>query len=324
MFSQSSMVSIVIPHFNREREIKNSLSAIIRQEYKNWECLIIDDGSKETSQHDLKKFIQKLNTEKIFYHQRPESREKGANACRNLGVELAKGDYIAFLDSDDSWPENYLFEAIKFAERKENFCASYSGAIVTRNNKKKIMPSRMKTQEEGMFDFLLSPGVLAQTSSYFLKQEIARKIKFDEKLQRHQDYDFFIRLGEKHAWVYNPYCITEIDWSSINQRHTDFGSCIEVYKRHENEFKNKKLKEGYLISLMGLALKNNAETNFINFLQHELRKTGYATKPGLVLMINFPTLYKLYVRVRKFFIEPEKQFKKFQKNHASVKRPGLR
>lgn len=294
MFSQTLKVSIVIPHFNRENEIKKALCGIVCQEYKNWECLIIDDGSKETSQQELKKFILKINSDKIFYHQRPNNREKGANACRNLGIELAKGDYIAFLDSDDSWPENYLTEAIKLAEREENFCASYSGAIVTRNNQKKLIPSRMKNEEEGMFDFLLSSGVLAQTSSYFLKREIALKIKFDEKLQRHQDYDFFIRLGEKYSWIYNSNCITEIDWSTINQRHTDFNSCVSVYKQHKNEFKNKNLKSGYLVSQLGMSLREGANCEIINFYRRELREVGYKRKPGLILMVNFPNIFKFY------------------------------
>ena len=297
MGSKKPLISVIIPHFNREEEITVALKGVVDQKYDNWECLIIDDGSHEKSKQKLKSHIRKLHTGKILYYERSKNRKKGANACRNVGMELARGEYVAFLDSDDSWPESYLLEAVKFAESRKIFHASYSGATVLRNNKIGEIKSRPKDDEEGFFDFLLSPGVLAQTSSYFLRRKIALDIKFDEQLKRHQDYDFFIRLGQKYNWNYNPNCSTFINWSTIQTRRVDFESCIVVYNRHKYEFKNKHLKSGYLVSQLGMSLREDAHPKIVQFYSRELNDTGYKKEMGLILLVNFPYVFKFYKKL---------------------------
>jgi len=291
-------VSIVIPHFNREKIITTAIESVSKQVYQNWECIIVDDGSAESSKNFVKTILSEERFKKFFFFERPANRLKGANACRNIGVEKARGSYIALLDSDDSWPENYLTEALKFAESKQDFTASYSGAIVYRNNVKRVIESRAVADGEKLFDFLLSPGVIAQTSSYFLRKDIATRVKFDEELKRHQDYDFFIRLGKQYQWFYNPNSKSIVDWSTINTRRTDFDSYLTVYERHKDEFKaGSNYKKGYLISCMGMALSQNAKSGIIKFYQRELREVGYAKKPGLIFMINFPYIFTYYKRV---------------------------
>ena len=93
------LVSVIIPAYNREFLIGETLESILNQSYTNWECLIIDDGSIDQTRRVVNEYV--LLDNRFQYHLRPKNRKKGANACRNFGFELSKGDYIQWFDSDD-------------------------------------------------------------------------------------------------------------------------------------------------------------------------------------------------------------------------------
>ncbi len=95
------LVSIIIPAYNSEAYISQTIESVMGQTYKNWELLIIDDGSTDKTSEVIKTFLQE---KKIRYIHQSNA---GVSAARNRGIEHAGGDYIAFLDSDDFWlPEN--------------------------------------------------------------------------------------------------------------------------------------------------------------------------------------------------------------------------
>jgi glycosyltransferase involved in cell wall biosynthesis len=104
------LVSIIIPTYNRSELIKDTLDSIITQTHTNWECLIVDDGSTDNSIEVIESYCKKDNRFQLY--KRPESRLKGANACRNHGLDIATGDYIIFFDSDDVFCETALEKRI--------------------------------------------------------------------------------------------------------------------------------------------------------------------------------------------------------------------
>lgn len=93
------LVSIIIPTYNREHLIGETLDSVLEQTFLNWECIVVDDDSNDNTEELVKSYIKKDNRFK-FYH-RPVSRKNGASACRNYGLEKSNGTYIQFLDSDD-------------------------------------------------------------------------------------------------------------------------------------------------------------------------------------------------------------------------------
>ena len=93
------LVSIVIPVYNRAEVIEETLKSVLLQSYKNLECLIVDDGSNDESISIIKEYEKRDNRIKLFH--RPDNRIKGANSCRNIGIENMNGEYVKFLDSDD-------------------------------------------------------------------------------------------------------------------------------------------------------------------------------------------------------------------------------
>ena len=92
------LVSIIIPTYNRTAIIQKTLDSVLRQTYKHWECLVIDDGSTDNT-FELLQGYQKKDSRIRFFKRHREP--KGAPTCRNIGLEHSKGDYIVYLDSDD-------------------------------------------------------------------------------------------------------------------------------------------------------------------------------------------------------------------------------
>lgn len=104
--SHKSLVSIIIPNYNRANLIGETLDSIISQTYSNWECIIVDDGSADNSIEVINSYVKKDSRFKFFL--RPKNHPKGANACRNIGMQKAVGDYIIFFDSDDFMCDNHI------------------------------------------------------------------------------------------------------------------------------------------------------------------------------------------------------------------------
>jgi glycosyltransferase involved in cell wall biosynthesis len=111
------LVSIITPLFNAEKFIAQTLESVLSQTYSNWEHIIVDDASLDTSTELVEQ--QALQDNRIHLIKLPEN--KGAAFCRNHATEIATGDYIAFLDSDDLWHPNKLERQIDFMEK--NDCA---------------------------------------------------------------------------------------------------------------------------------------------------------------------------------------------------------
>lgn len=116
----SSLVSIIMPHFNTVQYIEASILSVVSQTHIEWEILIIDDAS-DLEQYerlvDIASFDDRINLIRL-------DKNSGAAVARNKGIELAKGRYIAFLDSDDVWFPTKLDEQIKFM-RSNDVAFSY-------------------------------------------------------------------------------------------------------------------------------------------------------------------------------------------------------
>ena len=113
---ENPLVSIVTPLFEAENYIAETISSVQNQTYSNWELIIVDDCSKDASVKIVEKFSSQ--DDRIILVKNEVN--KGAAVCRNLATELAKGAYIAFLDSDDLWFPNKLEKQLEFMQ--ENNC----------------------------------------------------------------------------------------------------------------------------------------------------------------------------------------------------------
>ncbi|WP_299548789.1 glycosyltransferase family 2 protein [Seonamhaeicola sp.] len=104
------IVSIITPTYNSEKFIKQTIESIISQSYKNWELIVVDDASFDSTVAIVEEFIVNHSNIKLLQNDKNE----GAAISRNNGIEAAQGDYIAFLDADDLWKSDKLEKQIEF------------------------------------------------------------------------------------------------------------------------------------------------------------------------------------------------------------------
>lgn len=109
------LVSIIIPFYNAEKFLKESIESIFHQTYPHWELFLVDDGSQDNSKNIALDYAQKY-PEKIRYLYHENHQNRGPSASRNLGIKHAQGDYLAFLDSDDTWLPDKLTEQVNILE----------------------------------------------------------------------------------------------------------------------------------------------------------------------------------------------------------------
>lgn len=108
------LISIIIPVFNREELVKDTLDSVLAQTYQAWECIVVDDGSTDDTWQVLEEYSQKDVRIKIFNRNREP---KGAPTCRNIGAELSKGEYLIFWDSDDIMAPWCVEERLSFMNK---------------------------------------------------------------------------------------------------------------------------------------------------------------------------------------------------------------
>ena len=143
---KEELVSIIIPVYNAEKFLDETILTVINQTYKNWELLLINDKSKDNSE----KIYQKYKDDKriIWINQKENG---GAALARNKGIELSKGNYLCFLDADDLWEKTKIEKQLKYM-KKNNYAFSFTGYEFANENgipngKKVFIPEKINYKE---------------------------------------------------------------------------------------------------------------------------------------------------------------------------------
>lgn len=189
-----ALVSIIIPTFNRAYLIGETLNSILSQTYTNWECIIVDDGSTDNTIEVVTDYIKKDN--RFKFYKRPENRVKGANACRNYGFELSKGEYINWFDSDDLMSSNKLKLSLEYLLNQS------ADLLVCNNSDSCIYDDSIinpkKFVSNNFYEEYIIDRISILTGDVLFKRKVVEKYTFDEKLHKAQEYDFFIQLFKQN------------------------------------------------------------------------------------------------------------------------------
>ncbi|QNK78762.1 glycosyltransferase family 2 protein [Winogradskyella sp. PAMC22761] len=185
------LVSIIIPTFNRAHLIGETLDSVLAQTYQNWECIVVDDGSTDHTTDLMQTYCSKDS--RFQYHHRPILRPKGANACRNIGLEKSIGAYIVFFDSDDLMTIDHLEIKMLVIQK---FNLDY---IVTKtqyfnyDNKGLNKYYQFNKYPITAYNYVVQK-INWLTLDVCLKSEIAKHVRFNEKLQSGQEFNYFCKL----------------------------------------------------------------------------------------------------------------------------------
>lgn len=185
------LVSIIIPVYNRVQLIGETLDSILNQTYNNWECIVVDDGSTDDTIRVVKQYSQKDSRIKLY--KRPEKYAKGANACRNFGYEKCLGDYINWFDSDDLMNPSFIQKKIEKLEKEQlDFVISHSVNFDESGQESAIFNKESKGKEINAENFI-GNVINWITMDVMVARESVGDLRFNEKLQSGQEYNFYSR-----------------------------------------------------------------------------------------------------------------------------------
>lgn len=198
------MISIIMPNFNGEKFIRKSIESIINQSMKDFELIIIDDGSTDSSITIIENYLTEDN--KILLIKKENG---GVSSARNIGLKFAKGDYVLFVDSDDEICEGALAKI-------KQYCDLYKPDIIIHptsrifENSNDVVPFNKAIFETDFFidtemqkkqfiypAFINSKYNIGCISSWIINREIIRGLFFDESFIIYEDLKFFFEVSKK-------------------------------------------------------------------------------------------------------------------------------
>src|SRR5450631_1749876 len=186
------LFSIVIPLYNRADSILTTVNSVVSQTVSDFEVIVVDDGSVDNPGP----LIESLGDRRVRYVHQANA---GGGAARNRGIDEARGQYIAFLDSDDIFLPHKL-ERLSAEMPLHHNEVLYSSMRVDRGvGKYWVRPDRSIRAHEDVGEYLFVQNQLIQTSTIVLPSALARKVKFDGSLRKGQDLDFCLRLQNAGA-----------------------------------------------------------------------------------------------------------------------------
>lgn len=181
-------VSVIMPTFNRKEIISKAIDSVLNQYFKNFELIIVDDGSDYASEEFIKE--KYLESDSINYF---KTKHLGVSAARNFGVKKSSGNVIAYLDSDNQWDENYLYTMLSRMESKKEYDCAYCNVKITNQNTGKEYILNQKFDRKKLLE-----SSFIDLNGFIHKKQLYEKLGgFDEDLSRLVDWDLIIRYTEK-------------------------------------------------------------------------------------------------------------------------------
>ena len=209
----SPLVSVIVIFFNAEPFLDEAIHSILEQDYPNWELLLVDDGSSDSSTRIALNLVHHA-PQQVRYLEHPAHANRGMSASRNLGIQHARGEYIAFLDADDVWLPSKLSEQAALLEAHPDVGMTYGHALIWSSWTGKPGDKDSRVNLGIPADTLvLPPNLLPQllrnkaqtpmTSNAMLRRSVIQSVGgFEEEFTSiYEDQVFFSKV-EMHTAVY--------------------------------------------------------------------------------------------------------------------------
>ena len=210
----SELISVILPTYNRAVDLKKAIESVLIQTYKDFELIVVDDGSSD----ETDELLSEIKDQRVFSIKHQIN--KGAAASRNTGIKASKGNYIAFLDSDDTWhPDKLEKQYLLLSKSKSSVggCVTYYDLIYANKIIKRQIPIQEDFYKQSLFGCNLSPG-----STLMFKKKCLEKIGFqNENLKRFEDWEWQIRFSQHYDWVSLPVSLANIKAGHV----ADFETC---------------------------------------------------------------------------------------------------
>ena len=194
-----STISVIIPAYNAERTIQETIKSVQKQTFQDFELIVIDDGSKDKTLD----VIQKIADPRIKCF----SYENGGNSlARNRGISHATGGFVSFIDADDLWTPDKLELQLAALQKHPEASVAYSWTTnFTNGQEESVFPCNPIFFEGNVYDKLLVNNFVANGSNILVRRKAIELVgEFEPTLKRCADWDFYIRLAAKCHFVVVP------------------------------------------------------------------------------------------------------------------------
>ncbi len=182
-------ISIVIPLYNKEHFVAKTIESVIAQTYQDWEAIIINDGSTDNSAAVIQSIIK---DQRIRYY---EQENQGVSATRNKAIRMAKGEFIALLDADDTWFPNYLETMVWLADKYPNYSIFIAG--------QKDRPIKTLPPGVSVIDDYCSYDYVFWAGSMLIRKKVYDDVGFFRVgVNISEDNDMWLRMSCKYKAVY--------------------------------------------------------------------------------------------------------------------------
>ncbi len=202
------LVSIILPTYNRYKYLDRSINSVLNQTYKNWELIIVDDGSDDNSFSFIKNYLNKFSKIRYLFHE-----NRGAAYSMNIGMQNSKGEFITFLGSDDEYLENHLRLRIDYLSQNKSIDLLHSPAKIIGN---KFVKDKYNLSKKIHLDECVLGGTL------FGKTEVFKKLNGFKEVNYSPESEFIERAE-------TDYKIEKLDYRTyIYHRDTPDGICNNI------------------------------------------------------------------------------------------------
>ena len=214
-----ALISVIIPTYNRKTVLPRAVDSVLAQKGAEFELIIVDDGSTDDTERVIcgtrishlgirssKNEARVPSPESRFFRQ---EKNLGPAAARNLGIKEAKGEWIAFLDSDDEWKPGKLKAQLEFFRKNPDYLICQTEEIWIRNSKR-VNPMKKHQKFGGYIFEKCLPLCVVSPSAVMMHRKLFDEIGlFDESLPACEDYDLWLRIASKHliGLIEKPYII---------------------------------------------------------------------------------------------------------------------
>lgn len=188
--NNSPLISVIIPSYKSRGGLQKSVDSVIAQSYKAFEVIVVDDNNPDTPERQsTEQLMQKYTVDSRVIYIKHEANKNGA-AARNTGIRASKGEFIAFLDDDDSWKEDKLEKQLAFLDSHPEFDAVYTYT----QNSKGYTPWTIPYEGNVIFPLLMNRSRMYTSTLLLTRKSVLAIGGFDDSFRRHQDYEFLIKF----------------------------------------------------------------------------------------------------------------------------------
>lgn len=191
---RDSLVSVIMPAYNSEAFIAESIQSVLEQTYQNWELWIIDDASTDSTRNIADRYAEKDSR----IHLLKNSSNLGTHHTRNKGIKAAKGDYIAFLDADDLWKTEKLAKQLDFIQEKGISSCFSSYELISENGEE--LNKMVEALPELQYEKLLKANYVGNLTGIYDTKKIGKV--YCPEISKRQDWALWLKVIQKGGPMY--------------------------------------------------------------------------------------------------------------------------